>query len=149
MGSPTTGTCSVIGARIGASVDDGVGAQTHMLRLGWEPPFGGLLELHGRTIDNEDYSGVAYERGYDVGLGYSRGLKGFTVGADVLAGRDVFGESYGRLAGFVRFGDEWAGGGAAAASFKSERPLQARSSSSKPARRRVAWRSAWAMAARR
>ncbi len=77
------------------------------------PPSAGFFELRGRTIDNEDYSAVAYERGYDVGLGYSRGFKGYTVGAEVLAGRDVFGESYSRLTGFVRFGDEWAGGGAA------------------------------------
>jgi hypothetical protein len=105
--------------------DDAVGAQTHFVRLGWEPPFGGLLELRARTIDNEDYSAVAYERGYDVGLAYSRGFKGFTVGADLLAGRDVFGESYGRLAGFVRFGDEWAGDAGAAIDSDVVRPLGA------------------------
>ena len=105
--------------------DDAVGAQTHLLRLGWEPPFGGLLELRARTIDNEDYSAVAYERGYDVGLAYSRGFKGFTVGADLLAGRDVFGESYSRLAGFVRFGDEWSASAGALSDAEIERPLGA------------------------
>ncbi|HSD74244.1 MAG TPA: capsule assembly Wzi family protein [Steroidobacteraceae bacterium] len=101
---------------------DGVGAQTHFVRLGWEPPFGGLLELRARMIDNEDYSGVAYERGYNVGLAYSRGFNGFTVGADLLTGRDVFGESYSRLSGFVRFGDEWSGGGGAAMDTETQRP---------------------------
>ncbi len=104
---------------------DAVGAQTHLLRLGWEPPFGGLLELRARTINNEDYSTVVYERGYDISLGYSRAFQGVTVGADVLAGRDVFGESYSRVAGFVRFGDDWPGGGLAPAYFEAERPTGA------------------------
>jgi hypothetical protein len=90
---------------------DAVGAQTHMLRLGWEPSFGGLLQLQARTVANEQYGTSDYERGYDVGLSYARTLRGFTAGAEVLAGRDVFGESYSRVAGFLRFGDQWAGGG--------------------------------------
>ena len=90
---------------------DEVGAQSHMLRLGWEATFGGYLQLQARTVANESYGPNDYERGYDVGLSYSRALYGFTAGAEVLAGRDTFGESYSRIAGFVRFGDEWAGGG--------------------------------------
>lgn len=90
--------------------DDAVGAQTHMLRLGWEAPFGGLLQLQARTVANEEYGTVDYERGYDVALSYARTLRGFTAGAEVLAGRDVFGESYSRIAGFVRFGEQWDGG---------------------------------------
>jgi hypothetical protein len=38
--------------------DNAVGAQTHMLRLGWEPHRGGLLQLRARSIDNEDYSAI-------------------------------------------------------------------------------------------
>lgn len=91
--------------------EDAVGAQTHMLRLGWEAPFGGLLQLRARTVANESYGANDYERGYDVALSYSRALHGFTAGGELLAGRDVFGESFSRLAGFVRFGDEWDGGG--------------------------------------
>ncbi|WP_210399159.1 capsule assembly Wzi family protein [Steroidobacter denitrificans] len=93
---------------------DAVGAQSHMLRLGWEPRFGGLMQLRMRTIANESYGSVDYERGYEAGLSYSRTLRGLTAGAEILAGRDVFGDDYGRLAGFVRFGDEWADGGSAA-----------------------------------
>ena len=88
---------------------DEVGAQTHMLRLGWEAPFGGLLQLQARTIANESYGNNDYERGYDLALSYSRAMYGVTTGAEVLAGRDVFGESYSRVAGFVRFGEDWAG----------------------------------------
>lgn len=93
-------------------LQDAVGAQTHMLRIGWSAPFGGYLQLQARTVANESYSVNDYERGYDLALRYSRGLYGFTAGAELLAGRDVFGESYSRIGGFVRFGDDWDGGGA-------------------------------------
>ena len=92
---------------------DGVGAQSHMLRIGWNATFGGYLQLQARTVANESYGANAYERGYEAAVSYSRGLYGYTVGAEVLAGRDVFGESFSRIAGFVRFGDHWETGGAA------------------------------------
>lgn len=92
---------------------DEVGAQSHLLQLGWEPAFGGLMQLQARTIANESYSSIDYRRGYDLTLTYSRTLLGHTAGAQIMAGRDVFGDSYGRLAGFVRFGEEWADAGAA------------------------------------
>ncbi len=101
---------------------DAVGAQSHMLRIGWEPRFGGLMQFRARTIANEDYASIDYRRGYDVMLSYARTLRGFTTGAQILAGRDVFGDHYSRLAGFVRFGDEWAGTGAAAWSGDLKRP---------------------------
>ena len=92
-------------------LQDGVGAQTHMVRLGWEPQFGGLLQLRARSVANEDYSAPDYVRGYDVSLGYSRPFGGFTAGAEFTTGRDVFGENFSRLAGFVQFGSDWAGTG--------------------------------------
>ena len=58
---------------------------------------------------NESYGSIDYERGYDLTLQLLAGVRGFTAGAEVLAGQDVFGESFSRIAGFVRFGDEWAG----------------------------------------
>jgi hypothetical protein len=90
---------------------DGVGAQTLMARLGWEPGFGGLMQFRARTVENESYGEFDYERGYDASLSYSRTLMGFTAGGEVTVGRDTFGEDYSRLAGFVRFGDEWSSGG--------------------------------------
>ncbi|GFE84014.1 hypothetical protein GCM10011487_60140 [Steroidobacter agaridevorans] len=91
---------------------DAVGAQSFMARLGWEPGFGGLMQLRARTVENESYSGVDYERGYDVSLSYSRTLMGVTAGAEITGGQDAFGDSFSRIAGFVRFGDEWDSGGA-------------------------------------
>lgn len=90
---------------------DFIGAQTLMARVGWEPGFGGLMQLRARTVENESYGDFQYQRGYEVSLGYSRTLMGFTAGAEVTSGRDTFGDNYSRVAGFVRFGDEWASGG--------------------------------------
>jgi hypothetical protein len=100
---------------------NGVGAQSHMLRIGWLPPFGGRAQLRARTINNEEYSFIRsvrspYERAYDLTIGYSRPFSGYTVGAELMGGKDVFGDSFARLEGYVRLGDEWnAGGGSAAA----------------------------------
>jgi hypothetical protein len=97
---------------------DGVGARSQMLRLGWEPPFGGYLEARARTLANENYYGgdsrqysasnplpFPYHHFYDFSLTYSRLWNGLTVGAEADAGRDVDGSSFTRLSGFVRLGD--------------------------------------------
>lgn len=96
--------------------NDGVGAQSHLLRVGWEPSFGGMFQFRARTLKNEEYSRASsatvpdYKRAYDLTVSYSWPIKGFTVGAEVMSGRDVYGESFGRIAGYARFGDEWGGG---------------------------------------
>jgi hypothetical protein len=101
---------------------NGVGAQAHLLRIGWEPPFGGLAQVRARTIDNQSVALTSgplqppggprteYERAYDLTVSYSRGLHGYTVGGEVVSGSDQNGESFSRVGGFVRFGDDWAGG---------------------------------------
>jgi hypothetical protein len=101
--------------------NDGVGARSQMLRLGWEPPFGGYLEVRGRTLANQTYFAgngehrqytpgqplpFPYYHYYDVSLTYSRPLGGVTVGAQATAGRDVDGDSFTRFAAFVRYGGE-------------------------------------------
>jgi Capsule assembly protein Wzi len=106
-------------------IDDAVGAQTHMLRLGWEPDFGGLLQLRARTVENESYGRRDYERGYDVAVSYSRAIAGFTAGAELMGGRDVFGDSFGRVSGFVRFGEEWQPASSAGLSEDARRPAGA------------------------
>jgi hypothetical protein len=89
---------------------DAVGAEAQMLQVGWDAPFGGYFQMRARTVANQSYGAVDYQRAYELAVSYSRALAGFTVGAEVQAGKDVFGESYSRLAGFARFGDEWADG---------------------------------------
>jgi hypothetical protein len=82
---------------------DGVGAQSAMLRLGWTPGFGGLAELRLSTLANESYSAVPYVRAYNGTLRYSRPFGAFTAGAEVFAGRDVFGENFSRVGAFFRY----------------------------------------------
>jgi hypothetical protein len=82
---------------------DAVGGQSHMLRVGWYPAFGGRFEMRYRTLQNETYSSIPYERAYDATFRYSRPLKSFTIGAEVFAGRNVFGEDFSRVAAFFRY----------------------------------------------
>jgi Capsule assembly protein Wzi len=98
---------------------DGVGARSQMLRLGWEPPFGGYLQLRARTLANQSYYGgdlrqytsgepapFPYFHYYDVTLSYSHPWSGMTLGGDVTAGRDVDGSSFTRLDAFIRYGGD-------------------------------------------
>ncbi len=84
--------------------NDGVGARSQMLRLGWEPPFGGYLEEQIRTVANQSYGAYPYRHYMDLTVRYSRPWNDLTVGGEVLAGRDVFGKSFSRISGFVRYG---------------------------------------------
>ena len=84
--------------------NDGVGARSQMLRVGWEPPFGGYLEERVRTLVNQNYGIYPYRHYLDATVRYSRPWNVLTVGGEVMAGRDVFGKSFSRLSGFVRYG---------------------------------------------
>jgi hypothetical protein len=97
---------------------DGVGARSQMLRVGWEPPFGGYLEERIRTLANQSYYGgdsrvytpgsdaFPYHRYYDLTVRYSRPWRGITIGGEAFGGRDIFGKSFSRLSGFVRYGGD-------------------------------------------
>ena len=82
---------------------DAVGAQSHSVRIGWSPSFGGVMEGRYRTLQNEDYGVGDYEREHDLSLRYSRTWKEFVYGAEVNVGRDVFGEEFRRIGAFVRY----------------------------------------------
>jgi Capsule assembly protein Wzi len=82
---------------------DAVGAQSLMTRIGWRPRFGGIVEATYRTLANESYSAPDYERAHSLDVRYSRRWGEFYVGSELFVGRDVFGESYSRLSGFIRF----------------------------------------------
>ena len=106
-------------------VGDGVGGRSSMVSLGWQPPFGGLVQLRYRTLQNQLYTGYNYQRFHDVSLGYSRPWHGVIVGGELAAGRDVFGGNFSRLAGFIRY-DEGGGGladSAAVAPGGDDQPL--------------------------
>jgi hypothetical protein len=86
--------------------NDGVGARSQMLRIGWEPPFGGYLEERVRYVVNQEYGIVPYRHYSEFTLRYSRPLNELTVGGEADAGHDVFGKSFVRLSGFVRYGGD-------------------------------------------
>jgi hypothetical protein len=98
---------------------DGVGARSLMLRVGWEPPFGGYLEEQVRTLANQTYYGgdsrtysvanppaFPYRRYYDFTARYSRPWKDLTLGGELFGGRDVDGTKFIRVSGFVRYGGD-------------------------------------------
>lgn len=83
---------------------DGVGGRSFMARIGMPLVAGGQIEATYRTLDNEDYSAPDYDRAYLLEVRYSRRWRDdFFVGAELNAGRDVFGESFSRIAAFLRF----------------------------------------------
>lgn len=84
--------------------NDGVGARSQMLRIGWEPSFGGYLEERVRTLVNQNYGEYPYHHYVDFTLRYSRPYKDATLGGEVFVGRDIFGASFTRLSAFVRYG---------------------------------------------
>ncbi len=85
---------------------DAVGGRSDLLRVGWEPAFGGRWEGQLRALVNDsDYSAFAYRHEYMGSLSYSHPWRDYLIGAEIDEGRDVFGRSYTRLAGFLRYGD--------------------------------------------
>ncbi|HTA72007.1 MAG TPA: capsule assembly Wzi family protein [Bryobacteraceae bacterium] len=86
--------------------NDGLGARSQMLRVGWEPSFGGYLEERVRYVVNQEYGVVPYRHYSEFTLRYSRPWNELTLGGEALAGHDVFGKSFFRLSGFVRYGGD-------------------------------------------
>jgi hypothetical protein len=86
--------------------NDGVGARSQMLRIGWEPSFGGYLEERVRYLVNQEYGVFPYRHYTEFTIRYSRPWNELTVGGEADAGHDVFGSSFVRLSAFVRYGGD-------------------------------------------
>jgi hypothetical protein len=87
---------------------ESVGGRSNLLRVGWEPPFGGRMEAQLRTLVNEDDSffwSYSYKHEFMGALSYAYPWHGYAVGAEIDVGCDVFGDRYTRLEGFVRVGE--------------------------------------------
>jgi len=87
------------------ALHDDAGGRSQMIKLGYEPPFGGLFELRYRGLQNQEYTRKNYQHYYDFSLAYSREVPGAVVGGEVDNGRDVFGGNFTRLAAFVRYNE--------------------------------------------
>jgi hypothetical protein len=87
---------------------EAVGGQSNMLRVGFEPRFGGRLELTLRSLVNDSYyytAATPYDHEYMGSLMYSYPWRDYVVGPQVDYGRDVFGAHYTRISAFLRYGD--------------------------------------------
>ncbi|HEY6515938.1 MAG TPA: capsule assembly Wzi family protein [Steroidobacteraceae bacterium] len=110
------------------TIADQVGGQSNMLRLGWEPSFGGLMQLQLRALANEAdtlFATYPYKNEYLESLSYSYPWKGYSVGGEIDEGRDVFGDRYFRLEGYLRDGDALLRGSdddSETAAFAGDRP---------------------------
>jgi hypothetical protein len=82
---------------------DEVGARSWLARVGFRAHGGAEIEATYRTLDNQTYGGVDYARAHLVDVRYSRRWRQFTIGGEANAGRDSFGESFGRLSAFIRY----------------------------------------------
>ena len=82
---------------------DAVGAEAQTFKLIWDIAIGKQLTAIYRQIDNTDFTNEEYETGQSIGLDYSVGMGAFIVGGELLAGKDVFGEDYGKVSAFLRW----------------------------------------------
>ena len=106
---------------------DAVGGRSNLLRVGWEPDFGGRWEAQLRTLVNDSltlYAAVPYHHELMGSLSYSYPWRDYLVGGEIDQGRDVFGHNYTRLAAFMRYGDALRGGGGADAGDEAFSTLQ-------------------------
>lgn len=78
-------------------IGNDVGGSSQMLRVGWTIGQG-YAQLRYRTLRNESYSSVDYDRMHEFIGSYSFPWSGHTLAAELGVGRDVFGDSYARLA---------------------------------------------------
>ena len=77
---------------------DAVGGRSQMLRFGAQMDSGDYWQATYRTLQNQPYSPIAYRHLHELGINYSTTLHGYSVGADFIVGRDVFGDSFARIA---------------------------------------------------
>jgi hypothetical protein len=92
--------------------NDFIGGRSQTAILRYDAPFGGQFMLRYRQLQNEEYGSISYKRYHDIAVGYSRPWQNMVVGAQVDGGKDVFGASFGRVQGFLRY--QGGGGGLAA-----------------------------------
>ena len=85
--------------------NDGVGGRSEMVQLNWDATFGGQVQLRFRNLQNQVYGEYPYHHYHEVSVSYARPWNGVIVGGEIDAGNDVFGKSFSRLAGFIRYDD--------------------------------------------
>lgn len=82
---------------------DAVGARSLMSRMSWTLRPGSVIESSLYLLDNESYSAPSYEQSHMAELRYSRKHGELYGGVSLQLGKNSFGESYSRLAIFMRY----------------------------------------------
>jgi hypothetical protein len=84
-----------------------IGGHSQMLRVGWRRKSGDYLQATYRNLAYDSnwvpagQAAIPYQPMHELGLSYTTMWHGHAVGADVYVGRDVFGESFARVAATV------------------------------------------------
>jgi hypothetical protein len=84
------------------SFGDAIGGDSQMLRVGWQTGWGDYVQATYRTMVLRpewaiDDAPRAYDRLHMLGIGYTTSWREHVIAAELLVGRDVFGESFTRL----------------------------------------------------
>jgi hypothetical protein len=86
--------------------NDDAGGMSRMVRLGWQLNDGGYMQGVYRTLKNDPSRVFDYKRMQELGLSYSRPWHGQTIGSQIYAGKDVFGERYTRISASIEFAQD-------------------------------------------
>jgi hypothetical protein len=91
------------------ALGDAIGGWSQMLRAGWQGYRGQYWQLTYRSMENDtDWRrtprpDISYDRMQMLSLSWSSTLRGWPVRAGLDVGKDVFGESFGRLSAALDF----------------------------------------------
>lgn len=83
---------------------DGKGGRSHSMQVGWQVDSGDYWRATYRTMALQQSNGfeilpsVPYRHLQELGLQYTTAWHGHTVGAELSAGRDLFGDTFARVA---------------------------------------------------
>lgn len=78
-------------------------ATAHSINLNWQLQSNQILDVTLRTLENESKAQFDYQNAYELNLRYSYATEHGFWGAELYAGKDVFGESFNRLSIFYRW----------------------------------------------
>lgn len=83
--------------------NDDTPADVHSLNLNWGVTENQLLDVTIRTLQNKNNTRFNYRRAYEIEADYSYATQAGFYGMSVYAGRDVFGDKFGKIGGYYRW----------------------------------------------
>ncbi len=83
--------------------NDDTPSKTHSFNADWTLMSGNIINSTFRIINNETSALFDYDTAHEVQLRYSKATRYGFFGTEVYAGRNVFGEQFGRISAFFRW----------------------------------------------